>query len=318
MAFLALPKALSLQWRRPEAQFMPLSIRPTSVRMPHSSLRIRAISIFDEEEEEDPNLYPNKYSEPVSLVTGASRGIGLEFTRQLLIKYPGTIVYGTARNPDASPGLQALKRRHPHRCELATMDVTKEETIEALAKEVNDKYGRLDLIVHCAGEFIIPDEVIPELYLEEFDPEVAMRLFEVNAVGPVLVTKHFWELLKIGHGTHTGRAGAVVVMMGHKCSSMKDNTFGSWYSYRASKTALNMFTRNMAMEAERQKDPILFTIIHPGVVNTQHSKFFAHKVPNMKLFQPDYAVERLLGILNKVRPEDNSKFSSWDRQEVPW
>ena len=51
-------------------------------------------------------------------------------TRQLLVKYPGVVVYGTARNPDASPGLQALKRRHPVRCELATMDVTKEDTIE--------------------------------------------------------------------------------------------------------------------------------------------------------------------------------------------
>eukprot|EP00250_Pteridium_aquilinum_P000954 c11137_g1_i1 orf=708-1664(-) len=318
MASFALPKALSLPWRRPEAQFMPLAARPTSLRVSFSPIRCRTVSIFDEEEEEDPNLYPNKYHEPVSLVTGASRGIGLEFTRQLLIKYPGTVVYGTARNPDASPGLQALKRRHPIRCELATMDVTKEETIEALAKEVNEKYGRLDLIVHCAGEFNIPNELVPELYLDELEPDVAMRLFEVNAVGPVLVTKHFWELLRIGHGTHTGRAGAVVVMMGHKCASMKDNTYGSWFSYRASKTALNMFTRNMAMEAERQKDPILFTIIHPGVVNTQHSRFFAPKVPNMKLFAPDYAVERLLGILNKVRLEDNSKFSSWDRQEIPW
>lgn len=77
-------------------------------------------------------------------------------------------------------------------------------------------------------------------------------------------------------------------------------------------------TRNMAMEAIRQKDPILFSIIHPGVVNTQHSRFFAPKVPHMKLFAPDYAVERLLGILNKVRLEDNSKFTSWDRQEIPW
>ena len=51
-------------------------------------------------------------------------------TRQLLVKYPGLVVYGTARNPDESVGLQALKRRHPVRCELAEMDVTKEDTIE--------------------------------------------------------------------------------------------------------------------------------------------------------------------------------------------
>ena len=61
-------------------------------------------------------------------------------TRQLLVKYPGVVVYGTARNPDASPGLQALKRRHPVRCELATMDVTKEDTIEVEF----DYYGMLE------------------------------------------------------------------------------------------------------------------------------------------------------------------------------
>lgn len=57
-------------------------------------------------------------------------------TRQLLVKYPGLVVYGTARNPDASAGLQALKKRHPVRCELAQMDVTKEDTIEV--KESSD------------------------------------------------------------------------------------------------------------------------------------------------------------------------------------
>lgn len=314
---LALPRSLSVPWRRPEAQFMPVSARPTSLRLAPAPTRCR-LSFFEPEEEEDPSLYPNKYHEPVALVTGASRGIGLEFTRQLLIKYPGVVVYGTARNPEASDGLKALKRRHPIRCELATMDVTKEDTVEAVAKEVNDKYGRLDLIVNCAGVFHIPNELQPESRLHELESENVMRLFEVNALGPVIVAKHFWELLKIGRGTNTGRAASIVAMIGHKCSSMKDNTYGCWYSYRTSKTALNMFTKTMAMEAERQKDPILFCILHPGTVNTQHSKPFSANVPNMKLFAADYAVERLLGIINKVRHEDNSKFTSWDRQEVPW
>ena len=76
--------------------------------------------------------------------------------------------------------------------------------------------------------------------------------------------------------------------------------------------------KSMAAESERNKDRIYFSIIHPGAVNTRHIQPFAPNIPNSKLFAPDYAVERLLGIVNKVRPEDNSKFTSWDRQEIPW
>ncbi|KAI5079458.1 hypothetical protein GOP47_0004937 [Adiantum capillus-veneris] len=278
-------------------------------------------SLFSDPDEavvEEDEAQLNKYHEPLALVTGASRGLGLEFTRQLLTKYPGVVVYGTARNPDASEGLQALKRRHPIRCELARMDVTKEETVEALAKEIHEKYGRLDLIVNCAGILHVPNEIKPETIVEQLEPEAMMRVFEVNAVGPAIVAKHFWELLKIGRGTKTGRAGAVIAHISTRSSSMKENTLAAWYGYRGSKTALNMLVKTMAQEAMSRRDPVITCLLHPGTVNTTLSKPYSKDVPKMKLFSCDYAVERLLGIINKVRPEDNGKFTSWDRQEVPW
>lgn len=277
-----------------------------------------AFSTDSDEKPEEDEAQLNKYHEPVALVTGASRGLGLEFTRQLLTKYPGVVVYGTARNPDASDGLQALKRRHPIRCELARLDVTKEETVEALAKEVGEKYGRLDLIVNCAGLLHIPNELKPETLISQLDSENMMRVFEVNALGPVIVAKHFWELLKIGQGTSTGRAGAVIAHISTRASSMKENTLAGWYGYRASKTALNMLVKTMAQEAMSRRDPVILCLLHPGTVRTELSKPYSADVPKMKLFSTDYAVERLLGIINKVRPEDNGKFTSWDRQEVSW
>lgn len=261
---------------------------------------------------------PDRWHEPVAMVTGASRGLGLEFTRQLLTKYPGVVVYGTARNPDVSPGLQALKRRHPVRLELGTLDVTKEETMVDLKQQIDDKYGRLDLIVNCAGVLHVPNYLEPEVLISKVDPEKLMLAYEVNAVGPVIVAKHFWELLRKGQGHGTGRAGSVIANISARASSMKDNTFAGWYGYRASKAALNMMTKSMAIETARNKEPILCMLLHPGTVNTELSKPYSANVPHMKLFSTDYAVERLLGIINKVRPEDNGKFTSWDRQEVSW
>lgn len=289
------------------------SSKPALCRAPFSSLFSDPEEVIEEDEAQ-----LNKYHEPLALVTGASRGLGLEFTRQLLTKYPGVVVYGTARNPDASEGLKALKRRHPIRCELATMDVTKEETVEALAKEIHEKYGRLDLIVNCAGILHKPNEIKPETIISQLEPEAMMRVFEVNALGPAIVAKHFWELLKIGRGTKTGRAGAVIAHISTRSSSMKDNTLAAWYGYRASKTALNMLVKTMAQEAMSRRDPVILCLLSPGTVNTMLSKPYSANVPKMKLFSCDYAVERLLGIINKVRPEDNGKFTSWDRQEVPW
>lgn len=253
------------------------------------------------------------------MVTGASRGLGLEFTRQLLTKYPGVIVYGTARNPYASEGLQALKRRHKLRLELGTLDVTKDETMMALANEIGEKYGRLDLIVNCAAVLHVPNVLQPEVTISQVDPAKLMLPFEVNALGPTLVAKHMWKLLKAGRGYGTGRAGAVIANISAKVSSIKDNEMAGWYGFRASKTALNMMTKTLAMEAVRKKEPIILCLLHPGTVSTDMSRpFIAAGTTTTKVFSTDYAVERLLGIINKVRMEDNGKFTSWDRQEVPW
>lgn len=317
MASLTLPRSLALPWRRPAFQF--LVPRPASLSFIPPPARCR-YSFFssdsDKKEEEEEQL--DRWPEPVALVTGASRGLGLEFTRQLLTKYPGTVVWGTARNPETSQGLQALKRRHPVRLEVGTLDVTKEETVEELAGDIEAKYGRLDLIVNCAGILHIPDVLQPEATISKVEAKGLMLAFEVNAIGPAIVSKHMWELLKIGQGHGTGRAAAVIANISAKCSSMKDNTLAGWYGYRASKTALNQITKNMAVEAIRKKDPIICVLLHPGTVNTNLSKPYSANVPHMKLFSTDYAVERLLGIINKVRPEDNGKFTSWDRQEVPF
>lgn len=255
---------------------------------------------------------------PVSLVNGASRGLGLALTEKLLTKHPESPVVATCRNPEAAENLAALKDRFSSQLTVLRLDVTQEDTMEAVAKEVSDKFGRLDMLVTASGVLHIPDEMEPEPKLVNVDPKNLMRAYRINAVGPILVAKHMMPLLKTGLGEGTGREGAVVANITCKMASLRDNLLGGWYSYRASKASLNQFTKTLSVECQRRKDPVICVVIHPGVVDTELSKPYQRDIPPEKLFTPETAAEKLMDILDSLKPDDTGKFFSFNKQEIPW
>lgn len=261
---------------------------------------------------------PARSPHPVSLVNGASRGLGLALTEKLLTKHPESPVVATCRNPESAEKLSALKEQFPSQLTVLRLDVTQEDTMEAVAKEVSDKFGRLDMLVTTAGVLHIPDEMEPEPKLVNVDPKNLMRAYKINAVGPILVAKHMMPLLKTGLGEGTGREGAVVANITCKMASLRDNLLGGWYSYRASKASLNQFTKTLAVECQRRKDPVICVVIHPGVVDTELSKPYQRDLPPEKLFTPETSAEKLMDILDSLKPADTGKFFSFTKQEIPW
>ncbi|KAL9224393.1 hypothetical protein vseg_000429 [Gypsophila vaccaria] len=254
----------------------------------------------------------------VSLVQGASRGIGLEFVKQLLEKDQRGRVVATCRNPDKSTGLHDLQTRYADRLDILNMDVTAENTIEAAANSVRETYGYLNLLVNSSGILSIPDVLHPETSLTKLQKSAMMLAYEVNAVGPILVIKHMWPLLKAGGGTGTTREGAVIASLSARVGSITDNHLGGWHSYRASKTALNQLTKTVSVELARKKDPIICLLLHPGTVDTDLSRPFQKNVPQGKLFTREFCVNRLLSIIDGAKIQDNGKFFAWDGQEIPW
>ncbi|PKI75214.1 hypothetical protein CRG98_004365 [Punica granatum] len=125
-----------------------------------------------------------------------------------------------------------------------------------------------------------------------------------------------WPLLKAGGGTK--REVAIVANLSARVGSIGDNRLGGWHSYRASKSALNQLTKTVSVEFARKKDPIACILLHPGTVDTDLSKPFQRNVPEGKLFTKEYSVQRLLGIIDNAKRQDNGKFFAWDGQEVPW
>ncbi|EPS70030.1 hypothetical protein M569_04730, partial [Genlisea aurea] len=257
----------------------------------------------------------------VSMVQGASRGIGLEFVRQLLETNEEGHVVATCRNPEAAIRLQELKNRFSQRLDIHQLDLTIDKTLEDTANWVKNKYGYLNLLINTSGILSIPNVLQPETTLNKVERSALLLSYEVNAVGPVLVIKHMWPLLKLGGGGAKGgssREFSVVANLSARVGSIGDNALGGWHSYRASKTALNQLTKNVAVEFGRKRDPIVCILLHPGTVDTDLSRPFQRNVPEGKLFTRSFSVGKLLDVINNVEVCDNGKFFAWDGQEIPW
>ncbi|KAK3433720.1 hypothetical protein EUGRSUZ_D01017 [Eucalyptus grandis] len=259
-----------------------------------------------------------KWEGGISMVQGCSRGIGLEFVKQLLQKSEKGHVIATCRKPNEASGLLSLKNMFAQRLSILPMDVTDESTIEASAKSIRDRYGSLNLLVNASGILSIPDVLQPETTLLKVEKSSLLLTYEINAVGPILVIKHMWPLLKAGGGTGTDRDVAVVANISARVGSIGDNRLGGWHSYRSSKAALNQLTKTVSVEFARRKDPVICILLHPGTVDTDLSKPFQRNVPEGKLFTKEYSVQKLLGIIDHAKIQDNGKFFAWDGQEIPW
>ncbi|CAH1418737.1 unnamed protein product [Lactuca virosa] len=264
------------------------------------------------------STFASKREGGVSLVQGASRGLGLEFVKQLLVKNSQEHVIATCRNPNGAAGLIELKNKFSERLHIQRLDLTIESTIEECARDISERHGYLNLLVNASGILSIPDVIQPETTLTKVERSSLMLAYEINAVGPTLVTKHMWPLLKAGGGSGTQRDVAVVANISARVGSIGDNRLGGWHSYRASKSALNQLTKCIAVEFARKKDPIICILLHPGTVDTDLSKPFQKNVPKDKLFSKEFSVERLLGIINSSKSHDNGKFFDWDHKEITW
>jgi len=239
------------------------------------------------------------------LVQGASRGLGLEFVRQLLQR--GDEVIATARAPEGSEGLAELASPSLRTLRL---DVTKEADIEAAAEDVRARDGRLDLVLNVSG-ILHGEGLRPERRLEELKSENLQKAFAINAIGPVLMGKHFRDLLC--HGER-----AVFASLSARIGSIADNGLGGWYAYRASKAAQNQFLRTMAHEFRRKSPQSIVVALHPGTVDTGLSKPFQRSVPDDKLFSVDRAAGQLLDIIDSLHPKETGSFLAWDRQPIPF
>lgn len=246
-----------------------------------------------------------------ALVTGASRGIGREFVRQLLESGTFATVLACSRSAQQDADLRQWSAASPA-LRLLDMDVADEASIRAAATGAARQVERLHLVVNCAG--VLHDARIPmrpERRLADLRPEALHRAFAVNAVGPLLVARHFEPLL--AHREH-----AVFASLSARVGSIADNRLGGWYAYRASKAAQNQFLRTLAIEWARSCRNVVCVALHPGTTDTELSKPFQARVPADRLFTTERCVRQLLAVIERLGPRDSGRFLGWDGAEIPW
>ena len=246
-----------------------------------------------------------------AFVQGASRGIGLEFVRQLLVEPQFTRVFAACRAPDESAELAALAVAEP-RLRVVAIDVSDEGSVARAAGQVGSETDRLHLIVNSAGVLHGgPAEIRPEKRLADVRPDALAASFAVNAFGPLLVAKHFERLL-------AHRERAVFASISARVGSIGDNRLGGWYAYRGAKAAQNMFTKTLAVEWARSRRNVVCVALHPGTTDTSLSRPFQASVPADKLFTTERTVRQLLDVIDRLDATDSGRFLAWDGREIPW
>ena len=188
-------------------------------------------------------------------------------------------------------------------------DLTDEASIAAAAARVAD--GPAPSLVIVATGILHDREHGPEKALKDLDADWLARVYAINAIGPALVAKHFVPLFP-----RTGTP--ILAALSARVGSIGDNALGGWHGYRASKAALNMMLRNIAIEARRKYDRTIVVGLHPGTVDTGLSKPFQGNVAPGSLFTPDRAAMQLLDVLEGLKPHDSGKVFAWDGAEVPF
>jgi len=155
------------------------------------------------------------------------------------------------------------------------------------------------------------DRVRPEKRLEEIDLASIEAVFKANTFIPLLWLKHLVGSLR-------GEQVCTLALFSARVGSISDNKLGGWYSYRASKAALNMLVQTASIEYARRAKNVQLVAFHPGTTDTALSRPFQGNVPEGKLFSADFVAEQLLSIVENMTPVGHALYLDWQGREIPW
>ncbi len=226
----------------------------------------------------------------LAVVIGASGGIGAAVDAQVRASNAFAQMISTQRN--GSPKL----------------DITDESDIASLADIVDATGLDLRLVFDATGYLHGPDGG-PEKSWSAIDSAAMAHQFAINAIGPALLLKHLLPLFP--------RQGkAVFATISAKVGSIGDNQLGGWYGYRSAKAALNQIVKTASIELARKRPEAICLALHPGTVATPLSDPFAKK--GVRLQTPQESAAAMLGVLDKVQPEQSGQLIAYDGTIIPY
>ena len=239
------------------------------------------------------------------VIQGAGRGLGLAFAHHAL-RAGATKLYLTARNPQDSEGFRQLQPSE--NVQWFNLDFLNSDQIASTGEAILTATPHIDRVIVTAG-VLHNGEIQPEKRVGALETEAMLHLYQVNAMGPVLFLKSLWPALRRAHPVTAASLSARV-------GSISDNRLGGWYSYRASKAALNQYMRTLSIELARYNDQAKIVTLHPGTVETDLSKPYRSQVAQGQLKSAAESADQLWAVLDRLSAGDSGGFFAYDGQPI--
>jgi NAD(P)-dependent dehydrogenase (short-subunit alcohol dehydrogenase family) len=227
------------------------------------------------------------------LVTGANRGLGLEFARQYAAD--GWKVYAACRDPDTAKQLGRLAAGSGGQVDVLALDVTDNAGIRAAAKSLAGE--TIDVLINNAGVGSPKNQRLGQL-----DYAAWARVLDVNTLGPMRLVEAFLD--------HVAKGGEKkIVTLTSAMGSIADNASGGSYAYRSSKAAVNIVMKSLSIDLAPRG--ITCVVVHPGWVRTDMGG------PGGKLDPPE-SVSAMRRLIVGLKPTDSGRFFNYDGNPYPW
>lgn len=186
------------------------------------------------------------------------------------------------------------------------IDVENETSIQKASQSLEEV--KLDEIIIASG-LLHTEDFGPEKSIKDLEADNILKILSVNTVGPAIVGKYFLPLLN-------KKNKSVMAFLSARVGSISENKLGGWYSYRASKAALNQIIKNFSIEINRVNPQAIILGLQPGTVESNFSQPFKKNVKEGNLFTAQYSVSMLLDVINSSTTKDSGKLIGWDGEEI--
>ena len=224
--------------------------------------------------------------------------MGKALVHELAAQYPSAQIHALSRKAQTGFASNVICNMIDYEC----------ETSISMAVELAARDAPLDMVVVTTG-ILHGDSFGPEKALKDISAHNLVKLVTANTIVPALIAKHF-----LPHLSRENRS--IFAALSARVGSISDNQLGGWYSYRASKSALNMIIKTAAIEMARRNPKAIVVGLHPGTVASPLSEPFQRNVAQRELFTAAYSASQLVRVLEGLEPFQSGKCFAWDGREI--
>lgn len=233
-----------------------------------------------------------------SIIIGANSAIAQAIVKHIQGQSETIITVSRQANTSNHSSIKALS------CDYSPGSIA-----EVITQITSLNLASIDRVYICNG-VLQNDTIEVEKRIEDIKPENFMALMHSNTLVPLLWVQALLPLLR--------QQVCTITVFSARIGSISDNNLGGWYSYRASKAALNMLLKNASIEYAKRAKGVKLLAFHPGTTDTPLSKPFQKNVPQDKLFTPEFVASQLDNIIQTLQVDGQLSFLDWQGKDIIW